>query len=65
MLWRRLLRHRLLLSYEALADGVTADDVVGQVLATVPAPTVTPREEGAHPAQTPTPGGPWLQEAAG
>jgi MoxR-like ATPase len=60
-----VLRHRVMLSYEALADGVTADDVVGQVLAAVPAPTVTPREEAAHPVQTPAPGGPWLQEAAG
>jgi MoxR-like ATPase len=54
-----------MLSYEALADGVTADDVVRQVLASVPAPTVTPREEAGHPAQTPAAGGPWLREAAG
>jgi MoxR-like ATPase len=60
-----ILRHRVMLSYEALADGVTADDVVRHVLATVPAPTVTPRAEDAHPAQPPVPGGPWLQEAAG
>jgi len=60
-----VLRHRVMLSYEALADGVTADDVVRQVLASVPAPTVTPREEAGHPAQTPAAGGPWLREAAG
>ena len=59
-----ILRHRVLLSYDALADGVTTDDVVRQVLATVPAPNVTPRQDDAQPAQAPAPGGPWL-EAAG
>ncbi|MEW6471430.1 MAG: MoxR family ATPase [Actinomycetota bacterium] len=33
-----VLRHRLVLSYEALADGVEADTVVQRILATVPAP---------------------------
>jgi MoxR-like ATPase len=33
-----VLRHRLVLSYEAEADGVTADDVVGAVLAAVETP---------------------------
>lgn len=37
-----VLRHRLLLSYEALADGVTVDAVLQRVLATVPAPAVVP-----------------------
>ncbi len=32
------LRHRLVLGYEATADGVTADDVVQQVLDAVPSP---------------------------
>jgi MoxR-like ATPase len=32
------LRHRLVLGYEATADGVTADDVVGAVLEAVPDP---------------------------
>jgi MoxR-like ATPase len=32
------LRHRLVLSYQALAEGVTPDDVVEQVVAAVPAP---------------------------
>ena len=40
-----ILRHRLILTYDALADGVTADDVVNQVLSTVPAPQVTARQE--------------------
>ena len=32
------LRHRVILGYEALADGVTADDVVGSVLSAIDAP---------------------------
>ena len=34
------LRHRLVLGYEAVADGVVADDVVASVLAAVPEPPV-------------------------
>jgi MoxR-like ATPase len=59
-----ILRHRVMLSYDALADGITTDDVVRQVLTTVTAPNVTPRQDDAQPAQTPAPGGAWL-EAAG
>jgi MoxR-like ATPase len=33
-----VLRHRMVLSYDALSDGVTADDVVERVLAAVPEP---------------------------
>jgi MoxR-like ATPase len=33
-----VLRHRLVLSYSALTDGVTADSVIGRVLTLVPAP---------------------------
>jgi len=44
-----ILRHRLVLTYDALAEGVTTDNVVQQVLATVPAPNVTPREEDGRP----------------
>ena len=40
-----ILRHRLMLTYDALADGVTTDDVIGRVLATMPMPQVTPRQE--------------------
>ncbi len=39
-----ILRHRLVLSYEALADGVTPETVLGRVLSTVPAPRVAPRQ---------------------
>jgi MoxR-like ATPase len=38
-----ILRHRLVLSYDALADGVPADHVVARVMQTVPAPQVAPR----------------------
>jgi len=40
-----VLRHRLVLSYEALADGVTPDDIVGRVIATVVAPRVAPSQD--------------------
>ena len=33
------LRHRLVVGYEATADGTTADEVIGAVLAAVPEPT--------------------------
>jgi MoxR-like ATPase len=33
-----VLRHRLVLSYEALSDDVTADDVLIRVMAAVPVP---------------------------
>jgi MoxR-like ATPase len=33
-----VLRHRIVLSYEALSEGVTTDDIVTQVLRAVPAP---------------------------
>jgi MoxR-like ATPase len=39
-----VLRHRVLLSYEALAEGVSADNVVSRVLATVTAPRVAPSQ---------------------
>ncbi len=35
----RCLRHRLVLGYEAIADGVSADELVDEVLAAHPAPT--------------------------
>ena len=33
-----VLRHRIVLSYEALSESVTADDIVGRVLKAIPAP---------------------------
>ncbi len=52
-----VLRHRLVLSYDALADGVPADHVVKRILQTVPLPQVTPRQRagGFGPS---VPGGP-------
>jgi MoxR-like ATPase len=35
---RDVLRHRLVLSYEALGDNVTAEDILDEILAAVPAP---------------------------
>jgi MoxR-like ATPase len=51
-----VLRHRLVLSYEALADEVPPDQVVSRVLATVPLPTVAPRQS-ATPHVVPMPPG--------
>nr|WP_310376477.1 MoxR family ATPase [Catenuloplanes atrovinosus] len=51
-----ILRHRLVLSYDALADDVPADHVVARIMATVPLPTVTPRQ-GATPGPATTPAG--------
>jgi MoxR-like ATPase len=42
-----VLRHRVVLSYEALADSVTPDDIIGRVLAAVPLPEVPLRERAA------------------
>jgi MoxR-like ATPase len=41
---RDVFRHRLVLSYEALADGVTADDIINRILAAVPVPELALRE---------------------
>ncbi len=35
-----VIRHRLVLSYEALSDNVTADDLLGQILNRIPVPEV-------------------------
>ena len=47
-----VLRHRLVLSYDALADDVRPDDLVARVLAVVPAPRVAPREDEAGDASS-------------
>ncbi|MCZ2829350.1 MoxR family ATPase [Modestobacter sp. VKM Ac-2986] len=59
-----VLRHRLVLSYDALADGVPADHVVKRVLQSVPLPQVTPRQraDGFGPA---APGGPMVPGPGG
>ena len=52
-----VLRHRLVLSYDALADGVPADHIVKRIVQTVPLPQVAPRQRagGYGPG---SPGGP-------
>jgi MoxR-like ATPase len=42
-----VLRHRLVLSYDAVADAVPVDHIIGRVLATVPLPQVTARPQAA------------------
>lgn len=45
---RDVLRHRLVLSYDAIADGISSEQILDQLLRAIPAPTVTPRQ-GAQP----------------
>src|SRR4029453_16797311 len=52
-----ILRHRLVLSYDALADDIPAEHIVERVLSTVPAPTVAPRQS-AVPVGAGAPGRP-------
>jgi MoxR-like ATPase len=40
-----VLRHRLVLSYEAIADGISPDDIVNRVTSTVIAPRVAPSQD--------------------
>jgi MoxR-like ATPase len=47
-----ILRHRVLLSYDALASAVKVDDVISRVLQVTPAPRVAPHQHGA-PGDTP------------
>ncbi|MGI8984130.1 MAG: AAA family ATPase [Acidimicrobiales bacterium] len=42
-----VLRHRLVLTYEALADGTSIDAIVTRVLSTVPAPRLAPSQDTA------------------
>jgi MoxR-like ATPase len=58
-----VLRHRLVLSYDALADGVPADHIVKRIVQTVPLPQVAPRQNagGFGPG---TPGGPHVPQFA-
>ncbi|HEX2700737.1 MAG TPA: MoxR family ATPase [Acidimicrobiales bacterium] len=43
---RDVFRHRVLLSYEALADGVTPEQIVERVVRTIVAPRITPGQDG-------------------
>ncbi|MGZ4694565.1 MAG: AAA family ATPase [Acidimicrobiales bacterium] len=60
-----VLRHRLVLSYEALAQGLTVDQLLTRLLSTVPAPRVAPSQDPAafrpaapSPTAAPTPPAP-------
>jgi MoxR-like ATPase len=48
-----VLRHRLVLSYDAVADGVPMDHIISRVLATVPLPQVTARPQHDPAAAAP------------
>ncbi|WP_426573193.1 AAA family ATPase [Aquihabitans sp. McL0605] len=57
-----IFRHRLVLSYEALARDITVNDVLGRILSTVPAPRVAPSQDpSAH--QPAAPAGSWTTHA--
>jgi MoxR-like ATPase len=43
-----VLRHRVTLTYDALAEGTHADDVVRTVLRHVPAPRISPQQDEMH-----------------
>ncbi|HET9608943.1 MAG TPA: hypothetical protein VFP06_05000, partial [Acidimicrobiales bacterium] len=63
-----VLTHRLVLSYEAVAQGVEAGHVVAALLATVPAPRLTPTQDASArpvpPAPEPPADGPRLVRSA-
>jgi MoxR-like ATPase len=40
-----VLRHRLILSYDALAANVTTDEVIRHLLSTITAPRVAPQQD--------------------
>ena len=48
-----VLRHRIVLSYDALSEGVTSDELLEQVLSAVPEPgTARLTRRAAHPTPT-------------
>jgi MoxR-like ATPase len=55
-----ILRHRLVLSYDALADDIPADHVVARVMSTIPTPSVAPRQNASPGTPAPPhPGAAW------
>ncbi len=44
-----VLRHRLVLSYEALSDNVTSDDLLAQIIDRIPVPEVPLHERAKLP----------------
>ncbi len=59
-----VLRHRLVLSYEALAQGITPDQVLARVLSTVPAPRQASAVRPAYSATATGPTGTYAPAAA-
>jgi MoxR-like ATPase len=55
--------HRLVLSYDALADGLTADQIAERLVAGIPAPQVAPRQQPSPVAVTAR--GRWSPNSAG
>jgi MoxR-like ATPase len=58
-----VLRHRFVLSYEALADGVSADDIIDRIIAVVPVPELALRERMARSGPA-APSDSWTPPAA-
>ena len=50
---RDVLRHRVVLSYEALADDISPDDLLDPLLAAVPLPEIERPERHVPSARTP------------
>jgi MoxR-like ATPase len=50
---RDVLRHRVVLSYEALADDVSPDDLLDPLLGSIPLPEIERPDRGAASARTP------------
>lgn len=47
-----VLRHRIVLSYEALAQELTTDSLVNRILSTVPAPRIAPSQDSTSSLQS-------------
>ena len=62
---RDVFRHRMVLSYEALADGVSPDDLLSGVLEAVPLPDIPLRERGGASGSLPGAGAPATSPADG
>ncbi|MGI8757593.1 MAG: AAA family ATPase [Acidimicrobiales bacterium] len=58
-----IFRHRLVLSYEALAQDIGVEDVLGRILSTVPAPRVVPSQDPTAAGSTSPGTGAWAAGA--
>ena len=47
-----ILRHRIVLSYEALAQDLTTDLILNRLLSTVPAPRIAPSQDPSSPLRS-------------